>query len=342
MLVERSPSRKFFFDAKPETERSVDHWLTVGASPLYPARMSRSRDMFHLGQRALGALSLALMAVVGALIVTPATFDISYAGASRVPACNANALLVSVDFNGPENPSGAIVIQGRTKRTCEISGQPQVDAFTSSNRELRLTESMFEFTPKLAPPAAPILISASHLWAVVEMRWCGFPTEYSRVGIRFRGWTHSVILKETTIGFEPPVCRHSGASQLAVDVVRRLSAMGIAGRPSHVRVTPSSNLRSGEKVRVTVSGFGVGAKFFVSECADAKDVSLGGCGGQLALQNFGLTNMIGAGSYVFTVKNVAPKGLSPDGPFLKCVSNCVLMATGGIGGANSYATLRFG
>jgi hypothetical protein len=298
--------------------------------------------MCHLLRRVLGALSVALTTVVGALIVTPATLDTSYAGASSVPACNADALLMNVDFNGPGNPSGAIVIQGLTKRTCEISGQPQVDAFTSSNRELKLTESMFEFTPKLAPPPAPILISASHPWAVVEMRWCGFPASYSRVGIRFRGWTHSLSVKETTIAFEPPACSQSGASQLAVDVVRRLSAMGIAGRPSHVTVTPSFNLRNGEKVRVTVSSFGLGAKFFVSECADAKDVNPAGCGGQLALQIFGLTNMIGDGSYVVTVKNVAATGRSPKGPFVACVSDCVLMATSGEGGANSYAALGFG
>jgi hypothetical protein len=311
-------------------------------SRLYRARMSRYRDIRRFVQRALSAPSIALITVVGASIMVPMSAVTPYAGASTVRTCNVNALHLEVDFDGPGNPSGAMVLEDLTKRTCELSGQPHVEVFSSSHRELKLSESMFEFTPHLPPPAAPILISASHPWAVVEMRWCGFPTNYSRVSVRFPGWSHSVILKETIIEFEPPVCRHSAASQLAVDDVRRLSAEGIAGRHSRVTVSPSSHLRDGERVRVTVSSFGLGAKFFVSECADAEDVSPAGCGGQLALQNFGLTNMIGDGSYVVTVKNVAATGRSPKGPFLACVSSCVLVASGGIGGANSYATLRFG
>jgi hypothetical protein len=280
--------------------------------------------------------------ILGANAILPSSVLAPDAGSSTVRTCNVNALQLDVDFNGPGNPSGAIVLQDLTKQTCEISGQPRVEVFSAPHRELKLSESMFEFTPRLPPPHAPVIISASHAWAVVEMRWCGFPTKYSRVDIRFPGWTRSVIIKESTIAFEPPACRHSGASQLAVDDVRRLSAQGIVGRRSQVEVTPSSHLRSGEKVRVTVSGFGLGAKFFVSECADAKDVSAAGCGGQLALQDFGLTNMIGDGSYVVTLKNVAATGSSPIGPFLTCVNSCVLVATGGEGGANSYAPIHFG
>lgn len=281
------------------------------------------------------------MLVTGAITVPLSSALAPYAGASTVGACNVNDLLMKVDFNGPASPSGAIILQDLTKRACEISGQPHVQVFSSSHRELKLSESMFEFTPRLPPPQGPVTISASHAWAVVEMRWCGFPTRYSRVDIRFPGWTHSVLIKESSIEFEPPACRHSGTSQLAVDDVRELSARGIAGRSAHVTVTPSSHLRDGETVRVTVSGFGLGAKFFVSECADAKEISAAGCGGQLALQDFGLTNMIGGGSYVVTVKNVAATGRSSTGPVKACVHACVLVATGGEGGARSYATLNF-
>jgi hypothetical protein len=308
---------------------------------LYGAHMSRFRDIRRFVQRALSAPTIALITVASASIVAPMSVVTPYAGASTVPTCTANDVLENVVFNGPGNPSGAIVIQGLTKQTCELSGQPRVGVFTSSHRPLKLTESMFEFAPTLAPPAAPILISPSHPWAVVEMRWCGFRSRYSRMDLRFPGWTHSFSIEESTIAFEPPACRQSGASQLAVDDVRRLSAEGIAGRRPRVSVSPSSNLRDGEKVRVTVSGFGLGAKFFVSECADSQDVSPGGCGEQLALQNFGLTNMIGDGSYVVTVKNVAATGPSPNGPIRTCLNSCVLVATGGEGGASSYATLRF-
>jgi hypothetical protein len=321
MLAERSPACK---------------------SRLYRARMSRYRDIRRFVQRAISAASLVLMTVVGGSILTATAVASSNAGAATIPTCNANTLLLNISFNGPSDPSGAIVLQGQTERTCKITGQPHVDVFTSSNRKLNLSESMFEFTPRLAPPAAPIVISTAQPWAVVEMRWCGFPAKYSRVSVRFPGWTRAIVIKESAIFFEPPPCRRLGASQLAVDDVRRLSAAGITGRHSHVVVSPSSDLHNGEKVRVTVSGFGLGAKFFVSECAAATDVSPGGCGGQLALQDFGLTNMIGDGSYVVTVKNVAAIGLSPKGPFRMCAANCVLTVTGGGGGANSYAPIRFG
>lgn len=290
-------------------------------------------------RRALDASLSALMTVVVTLI--PVLFDVPHARASTSPVCNAHALLVNLDFDGPGNPSGAMVIQPLTKGICELSGQPQIEVFTSSHRKLKLSESTFEFTPRLPPPASPILLSPTHPWAVVEMSWCGFAAKYSQIDVRFPGWKHFLAVNQN-IGFDPPACVGTRASQLAIDVIRRLTARGIAGRHSHVAVTPSSILRNGEKVRVSVSGFGLGAKFFVSECANAQEVNPAGCGGQLALQSFGLTNMIGDGSSVVTVRNRAATGLSPKGPFLACLRNCVLVATSGEGGASSYATLRFG
>ena len=304
--------------------------------------MSRRGDLGRFLRRALLAPSLALLTVLGASTVTPTSVVTSLAGATTVRTCTVNDLQMNVDFNGPGNPSGAMVLQDLTTRSCELSGQPQIKVFSSAHRELNLSESMFEFSPPLSPPNSPVVISATHPWAVVEMRWCGFPRDYSRVNVRFPGWTHSVVIKESTIEFEPPACTRVGATQLAVDDVRRLSAEGIAGRTSRVTVTPSSNLRNGEKVRVTVSGYGLGVKFFVSECAEAKDVSSAGCGGQLALQNYGLTNMIGDGSYVVAVKNVAATGGSPSSLLVRCLTNCVLVASTGAGGTSDYARLRFG
>jgi hypothetical protein len=303
--------------------------------------MSRPRDIGRL-RRVITAPMIAVATVVGASMVMPFPIVDSHAGASIVPVCTAKDLLTNIDFNGPGNPSGAIVLQGQTKQTCELSGQPRVEVFTSSDREIKVPESMFEFTPHLAPPSAPIVISPAQPWAVVEMRWCGFPTKYSRVSVRFPGWAHAVLIEESSIYFEPPTCRRLGARQLAVDDVRRLSAEGIAGRQSHVTVSPSSHLVNGERVRVTVSGYGLGVKFFVSECAEAKDASNTGCGGQLALQRFGLTNMMGTGSIVVTVKNLAASGFPSKGPLVRCLANCVLVASTGGGETGDYAPLLFG
>ena len=51
-----------------------------------------------------------------------------------------------------------------------------------------------------------------------------------------------------------------------------------------VHVSPSTGLHDGQTVTVAVTGFGVGAKVWLSECASASDVSGEGCGAQLAAQ----------------------------------------------------------
>lgn len=72
-----------------------------------------------------------------------------------------------------------------------------------------------------------------------------------------------------------------------------------------VVVTPSTNLVDGEKVKVTVTGFGEGGKFFLSECATAADASSAGCGEQLAAQPFIITDDSGDGTETFSVSAVS-------------------------------------
>ena len=103
-----------------------------------------------------------------------------------------------------------------------------------------------------------------------------------------------------------------------------------------VTVTPATNLVDGEQITVRVSGFDLGGKFFVSECADTSDVSSEGCGPQLAAQPFGVTDDFGSGSMIFVVSSrassssVAPKTAAP------CTAHCVIVAT--VGGGYGYAS----
>lgn len=108
-----------------------------------------------------------------------------------------------------------------------------------------------------------------------------------------------------------------------------------------VFVTPSVNLRQGQLIRVSVTGFGVGGKFFLSECASSTDANSVGCGHQLAAQPFGVTNSSGAGTFIFTVTNSASTAPYSNGDIRGCVNQCVLVATVGSGGGFAYATLHF-
>ncbi|MCL5076669.1 MAG: neocarzinostatin apoprotein domain-containing protein [Actinobacteria bacterium] len=108
-----------------------------------------------------------------------------------------------------------------------------------------------------------------------------------------------------------------------------------------VLVTPSVNLRQGQQVRVSVTGFGVGGKFFLSECAGSADANSSGCGIQLAAQPFGVTNSSGAGTVIFTLTSSASTTPYNDTDIQTCVNQCVLVATVGSGGGFAYASLHF-
>ncbi len=311
--------------------------------------MSRSSIAWgHQRWFVLAELAFVLALISWAPISVGIPFNTVRSGAANVPTCLPNELNIAIDFNGPGNPDGAIVLNTSASQTCELSGQPGLKFFNSSNRQLKLSESRFQFTPALPAPADPILLTPSAPWAVVEMSWCGFPGTFTRVGLRFRGWRHSLSIKENTFGaasftsFTPPRCSSNRDGRLSVDVVRKLTAKGIAGRPPMVSVSRSSNLHNGEKVRVTVSGFDIGAKFFLSECANVRDVNSGGCGQQLATQPFGLTNMLGTGSYDFDVTSMAAAKAYHLRPLYRCRDDCVLVVTGGFGGSVWYARLGFG
>ena len=107
-----------------------------------------------------------------------------------------------------------------------------------------------------------------------------------------------------------------------------------------VTVTPSHDLRNGQQVTVSVTGFGSGGKFFISECASVSDANSTGCGHQLAAQPFGVTDDNGSGSYTFTVSTEA--GVKPyNKARAQCTNQCVILATVGIGYGFAYAPIEF-
>ena len=108
-----------------------------------------------------------------------------------------------------------------------------------------------------------------------------------------------------------------------------------------VSVTPSGQLVEGRLVVVRVTGFGVGGKVWVSECATASSANDLGCGAQLAAQTLIATNGNRAGYAAFTIHAQAQAGPFNTGPIEACSDQCVIVATLGGGFAFAYAGISF-
>jgi hypothetical protein len=108
-------------------------------------------------------------------------------------------------------------------------------------------------------------------------------------------------------------------------------------------VSPSINLTNGQQVDVRVTGFGIGGKVWLSECAAAVDANDEGCGHGLPAQVLLVTDNTGSGSMAFHVQSSA--STMPNDPALTdakpCTKDCVLVATLGGGFGFAYAALHF-
>jgi hypothetical protein len=98
-----------------------------------------------------------------------------------------------------------------------------------------------------------------------------------------------------------------------------------------VTVSPAVDLQDGQAVEVRVSGFGVGGKVWLSECATAEEATDLGCGVELAAQPFLVTNDNRAGTGRLIVRARAAGGTFSAGPNSLCLDQCVIVATLGAG-----------
>lgn len=108
-----------------------------------------------------------------------------------------------------------------------------------------------------------------------------------------------------------------------------------------VSVSPGSSLAEGSVVQVRVTGFGDGAKVWVSECASAAIASDLGCGRQLAAQTLIVTDPSGSGSARFEVSRDAATQPINRKPTATCTTDCVVVATLGQGNMWTLASLAF-
>ncbi len=108
-----------------------------------------------------------------------------------------------------------------------------------------------------------------------------------------------------------------------------------------VAVAPATGLFDDQEVLVTITGFGVGGKVWLSQCATVSSRSDEGCGLGLPEQTLLVTGDNGSGSIAFQVQSSAaaqPNNLTDLNP---CVNNCVLVATEGGGYGFAFANLHF-
>jgi hypothetical protein len=103
-------------------------------------------------------------------------------------------------------------------------------------------------------------------------------------------------------------------------------------------VTPSTNLRNGQTIRVSVSNWPPG-KAHLSECASAADVGAQGCGAQVAAQPFAVIEY-GSGAAAFTVTSQAALGPLSSAT-QNCTTGCVLVATGGVNPSTGRSGLAY-
>ncbi len=98
-----------------------------------------------------------------------------------------------------------------------------------------------------------------------------------------------------------------------------------------VRLSAPGPFTDGQHVTITVTGFPVSAKVYLSECATPRDVRPTGCGSQLAAEPFALTDNTGTGTTTITLRASTKDGAepAPTTPRQIC-SSCVLLATAGI------------
>ena len=107
-----------------------------------------------------------------------------------------------------------------------------------------------------------------------------------------------------------------------------------------VTVTPATGLSTGQRVKVSVTGFGESRKVFLSECDYAEDASGLGCGPQIAAQPFIVTGTNRSGSTTFVVQSSAAS--KPyDFEVTPCTNLCVIVAAQG-DGAWAVARVAFG
>jgi hypothetical protein len=131
----------------------------------------------------------------------------------------------------------------------------------------------------------------------------------------------------------------SASTSVATSATEPVSALQ-THNPTVV-VSPGTGLFDDQEVLVTVTGFGIGGKVWLSQCAVGSNANGEGCGQGLPEQTLLVTDDNGGGSVAFQVQSSAAAQPNNLTTLDACVNNCVLVATVGSGYGFADASLRF-
>jgi hypothetical protein len=126
------------------------------------------------------------------------------------------------------------------------------------------------------------------------------------------------------------------------------ATISVASAPSALRVandvaisaTPSSGLRDGSRVQVSLRGFGSGGHVWLSECAFSDIVTALGCGASLNSEQLVRVDSSGRGEATVVVHAQAQAVPGKALGAFSCANNCVLVAT--LGGNYGFAMVPLG
>jgi hypothetical protein len=111
-----------------------------------------------------------------------------------------------------------------------------------------------------------------------------------------------------------------------------LYRVGFARSGPQVSVSPSTELRNGQAVTITVSGFPAGSQVAISECATAASANDLGCGL--------VTVSDPAALLIYPVQSTASAG-PDDTSQVEACSQCVIVASAGAGQPYATAPIAF-
>ena len=297
----------------------------------------------RIARRVSGAIAISF-ALAGCTVATHAQVAIP-----PLPACD--KILLELNHLSSSLNTKAHIPQA-------VPGPMRFCRFRWNNSEKKLA-LMFDDTELLAPvallhalselktvnelygPNAVFSCTLAHGNADVVILQAATGSELTIVEVQRDGCREVIV---TRAGFVTYIAYMPTASLLAQ--LDAITATGGAIRTKNlpkIRVTPSMNLRNGERLLVQVSGAYPGERFRVSECASAAAANINGCGDQLALQPFIDIDPSGVGSITFEVQARAATKPYNTTAFRPCADKCVIMATGGFEGTSTfvYAPLKF-
>lgn len=233
-------------------------------------------------------------------------------------------------YNHQIGPSGSVTVQtgfGGTEAFCATGGVTGSVVYAASGGSVTMTVDVAGL-----PPRAQVGVNwlndpvRGYNIAAFETDGSGRAQESTlrlfRPGEKrgYRLQLAAVDTAGTVLGWLDPC-----PTQTAPDLAPALTTV----HPT-VTVTPAGGLRDGQRVRVRVTGFGVGGKVWLSECGGGAVPTDLGCGEAPPAQTLLVTGDDRTATGTFVVRGAGPTtpGAGPASP---CRPTCTLVATAGIG-----------